>query len=282
MPPSFKIRLWGVRGSIPSPGPSTVRYGGNTPCVSVELGDDKVLVLDAGTGIRGLGKYLFPKSSQIYVLLTHEHWDHIQGFPFFGPIYQRDRRMVTFPIERGMDMLCSLIDQMDGAHFPVTHEQLPSLQECFQGDPMEFLTREGFAVTRHRTNHPGKCYGYRLEHAGKSMIFMPDNELHPPAKLWTSLSEMADFCRGADILIHDAQFLPQDMPLKRGWGHSVVEETCELAAIAYVKHLILFHHDPERTDEDIDKIQADCRAWFAKNSPQIQVSAGYEGMEFNW
>src|SRR5271170_4164179 len=113
MTPSLTLRLWGVRGSIPSPGPTTARRGGNTPCVSVEM-DDKCLVLDAGTGIRNLGKYLLPIDKQIYVLLTHEHWDHVQGFPFFMPIYQKGRRVVTFPVERGMNMLCSLIDQMDG------------------------------------------------------------------------------------------------------------------------------------------------------------------------
>src|ERR1700722_7911186 len=226
---SLTLKLWGVRGSIPSPGPATAPHGGNTPCVSIELGDDKCLVIDAGTGIRNLGKYLFNKKSQIYVLLTHEHWDHIQGFPFFAPIYQKDRKLVMFPVERGMDMLCSLVDQMDGAHFPVTHEQLPSLQECFQGDPMEFLNRTGFHIRRHRTNHPGLCFGYRIDQADRSMVFMPDNELHPPGKQWTTLAQLAEFCRGADVLMHDAQFVPRDFPLKRGWGHSLVHEACELA-----------------------------------------------------
>ena len=278
MIPSLTLRLWGVRGSIPSPGPTTVRYGGNTPCVSIELGDEKCLVLDAGTGIRNLGKYLAPLSSQIYVLLTHEHWDHIQGFPFFAPIYQKDRRLVTFPVERGMDMLCSLVDQMDGAHFPVTHEQLPSLQVCVQGDPMDFLHNEGFAITRHRTNHPGKCFGYRVDHGGRSLVFIPDNELKPPGKLWTTMQDMAEFCKGADVLMHDSQFMPPDFPLKRGWGHSLAHEACELAAMAKVKHLILFHHDPERTDTELDAIQAECREWMAANAPGTQVTAGHEGM----
>ncbi|MGA2233022.1 MAG: MBL fold metallo-hydrolase, partial [Tepidisphaeraceae bacterium] len=259
MTPSLTLRLWGVRGSIPSPGPATARYGGNTPCVSVEMGD-KILVLDAGTGIRILGKELLGGTHQIFVLLTHEHWDHIQGFPFFAPIYEPERRMVTFPIERGMDLLCSLIEQMDGAHFPVTREQLPSLQECCQSDPMEYLNREGFHISRRRTNHPGKCYGYRIDHAGKSLVFMPDNELHPPVKQWATLQEMADFCHGADVLMHDAQFVAADMPKKRGWGHSMVSETCELAALAQVKQLVLFHHDPERTDDELDEIQRECRA----------------------
>jgi ribonuclease BN (tRNA processing enzyme) len=179
-------------------------------------------------------------------------------------------------------MLCTLIDQMDGAHFPVTHEQLPSIQECYSGDPLEYLAKEGFKITRQRTNHPGKCYGYRLEHEGKSIVFMPDNELHPPGKQWASVQEIADFCRGADVLLHDAQFVASDFPMKRGWGHSLVSEACELAAMAEVKHLILFHHDPERTDDELDKIQADYRAWFAEHFPKTQITAGYEGMVIKW
>lgn len=277
----LKVRLWGVRGSTPSPGPKTVRYGGNTPCVSVETGDGKCLVLDAGTGIRILGQYLAPRDEQIFILLTHEHWDHVQGFPFFAPLYQKGRKMVSFPVERGLDMLCTLIAQMDGAHFPVTHEQLPSIHECHQGDPMEYLSHHGFIISRHRTNHPGKCYGYRIDHSDHSIVFMPDNELKASINRWTSMAEIAEFCHEADVLLHDAQFMPTDMPHKKGWGHSLVSEACELAALAKVKHLILFHHDPDRTDDELDKIQADCREWFAANAPGTQVTAGYEGLIVN-
>jgi ribonuclease BN (tRNA processing enzyme) len=239
--------------------------------------------MDAGTGIRGLGKYLLEKRDcQIYVLLTHEHWDHIQGFPFFGPIYQEGRRLVMFPVVRDLDMLCSLVDQMDGAHFPVTHKQLTSRPECYQGDPMEYLQKEGFNIRRHRTNHPGVCFGYRLEHNGKSLIFMPDNEMHPPQPQWATVEELAEFCRGADVLMHDAQFVPRDFPMKRGWGHSLVSQACELAAMAQVKHLVLFHHDPERTDDELDTLEGECRAWMAANSPNTQVTAGYEGMIVKW
>jgi phosphoribosyl 1,2-cyclic phosphodiesterase len=274
------VRLWGVRGSIPSPGPLTARHGGNTPCVSVEL-DGKCLVLDAGTGVRALGKYLLTQPGQIYVLLTHEHWDHIQGFPFFAPLYQKGRKLLLFPVERDMDRLCTLVDQMDGAHFPITHEQLPSQPQCIQSDPMEFLNKEGFAISRHRTNHPGVCFGYRLDHEGRSLVFMPDNELHPPGKHLATIREMADFCRGVDVLIHDSQFTADDFPLKRGWGHSLYTEACQLAAMAHAKHLVLMHHDPERTDDELDAIEAECRAWMAAHSPKTQVTAGYEGMVLN-
>ena len=274
------VRLWGVRGSIPSPGPNTARYGGNTPCVSLEMGKERCLILDAGSGIRILGKHLVKTTMPIMVLLTHEHWDHVQGFPFFAPVYEQDRPLVIFPVERGLDMLCTLVAQMDGAHFPVASNQIPAALECVQADPVHYLADHGFAMRRHRTNHPGVCYGYRFDQGGKSLVFMPDNELNPPAgsRVHSTVKEFADFCQGADILMHDAQFTPADMPHKRGWGHSVVEETCELAAMAKVKHLILFHHDPDRTDAELDEIQAQCRAWFAKNAPETQVTAGSEGM----
>ncbi|HTW93974.1 MAG TPA: MBL fold metallo-hydrolase [Tepidisphaeraceae bacterium] len=278
---AMTIRFWGVRGSIPSPGPSTAKYGGNTPCVSVEMGNDRILVLDAGTGIRDLGKHLLSDPSApklIYVLLTHEHWDHIQGFPFFAPIYQKDRKVVIFPVQRGKNLFCSLLDQMDGAHFPVTYDQLPSVHECTQSDPATYLKEQGVEMSRKQTNHPGKCFGYRITHGGRSIVFMPDNELNPPANRLATLEEFADFCRGADLLIHDSQFLPTDMPHKRGWGHSLVSETCQLAAAAQVKHLILYHHDPDRTDAQLDAIEAESRRWFADHAPKTRVTAGREGM----
>src|SRR5215510_8269417 len=127
---SMTVKLWGVRGSIPSPGPNTVRYGGNTSCVSIHFGDDVVVVLDAGSGVRILGKQLWGKASSIYMLLTHDHWDHIQGFPFFAPIYEQGRKIFMFPAKTGHEMMCNLVRQMDGARFPVSEKELQSTQHC--------------------------------------------------------------------------------------------------------------------------------------------------------
>jgi ribonuclease BN (tRNA processing enzyme) len=160
----------------------------------------------------------------------------------------------------------------------VTHRELPSLGECLKVDPLTYLAAEGIEISRHRTNHPGKCYGYRIGPPERSVIFMPDNELNPPGYRWTTVDQLAEFCRGAKILIHDAQFMPEDMPAKRGWGHSLVGEACELAASAGVEHLVLFHHDPERTDDQLDKIESDYREWFLKHAPATKVSVGKEGM----
>ena len=261
MTTAMALQFWGVRGSIPTPGPTTVRYGGNTACVSVDLGHGTLLVLDAGTGIRTLGEDLVAKDTDIFVLLSHAHWDHIQGFPFFAPIYQPHRMISLLPTRMGHTLWCPTLEQMDGMHFPVTPENLPARVLCLLEQGLEVVQERGCHLSWIATNHPGGGTGYRIEHAGRSLVYLTDNELEPPYEKTTSFEEFAEFCRHTDVLIHDAQYLQSDMPAKHGWGHSLVQQARRLAVAAEVKHLILFHHDPVRTDDGLDAIQEETRAW---------------------
>lgn len=277
MPKALTLRFWGVRGAIAVPGPYTVRYGGNTACVSLHLGDDAVLILDAGTGIRNLGKILASSNADLYLVVTHIHWDHIQGFPFFGPIYQ-PRRLTCVVPNLGETLARALVEQMDGNRFPVRIDDLLSERRIIFDDPRPLLMGTGFDVERIAINHPGGGYGYRVENEGRVVVYLTDNELDPPNNTVTSWADFVSFCRGADVLIHDAQYLADDMPAHRGWGHSLVHQVLELAAEAAVKQVVLFHHDPDRTDAAVDDIQAQARAWLQTHAPQIRCVAAFEGL----
>jgi phosphoribosyl 1,2-cyclic phosphodiesterase len=292
---AMTVEFWGVRGSVPSPGGDTVRYGGNTACVSIRLPKSGVLVLDAGTGIRELGKDLVSDNEEIFILLSHAHWDHVQGFPFFDPIYQPGRRIFMFPSrhgpsstcgsclwmkEQGREIpVCPLLDQMDGAHFPVALENVPARPECVLEDELDFLRDKGFKLSRIPTNHPGDGYGYRIERDGRSVVYLTDNELEPPYPKTTGFPGFVDFCRDADVLIHDAQYVEEDMPSKHGWGHSLVSQACKLASAAEVGHLILYHHDPDRTDAELDSIDEGARAWLLEHNPSVECTVAYEGLK---
>jgi phosphoribosyl 1,2-cyclic phosphodiesterase len=273
------ITFYGVRGSIPSPGPATAKYGGNTSCVYIEFNNGNNLILDSGTGIRALGKRLAATRNTVNILLSHGHWDHVQGYPFFEPIYQPGRHIRVFTSTRGdQGQLCSLFNQIDGANFPVSAEQLPSRSECITEDPALVFGEENIVVRRACLNHPGGGYAYRIEDDGASCVYVTDNELDPPGTVATRYEQWVEFCRGVDVLIHDAQYLESDMPHKHGWGHSLVSQVRQLAVDAKAASLVMFHHDPDRSDAELDCIQQENDNFFrGHRAPSISVCAA-EGM----
>lgn len=275
----MRVRFFGVRGSIPTPGPSTVRYGGNTVCVEVTLADDTRLVLDAGTGLRELGKQLLAEghSRPIHMFITHPHWDHILGLPFFGPVYRKDTTIVMHPFtaraaERGKQPI-----MFDGDHFPVRFSDIPATFEHVEARADH---RVGSARIRHVfLNHPGGAVGFRIDDDdGTSVCYLTDNELRPPGESKTTPEDLARFAHGSSLVIHDAQYLPADMPAKHGWGHSVVDEVLELARDAECRAVALHHHDPERDDDALDAIGADAAAWAAANATHLRTHVAREGM----
>jgi phosphoribosyl 1,2-cyclic phosphodiesterase len=273
------ITFYGVRGSIPSPGETTVKYGGNTSCVHVELDNGHSLILDAGTGIRKLGKLIEKDDSTVNILLSHGHWDHIQGFPFFAPLYRQDRQIRVYTSPAGEhNKLCSLFDQIDGANFPVHVNDLPSQSECIMDNIESMLADKDIDVRRAAINHPGGGCAYRIEEDGTSCAYITDNELEPPGKVATTYDEWVAFCSDVDVLIHDAQYLPNDLPHKHGWGHSLVSQVRQLAVDAEVGCLVMFHHDPDRSDAEIDFIQQENEHFFrGRRAPAISLCAA-EGM----
>ena len=277
---NIHVDFWGVRGSVPSPGPTTTRYGGNTSCVSITA-DDKILILDAGTGIRNLGSAIISKPDlEIFVIVTHSHWDHIQGFPFFTPIYQPNRPVHMFPtLHKKNVVLASLIDQMDGAHFPITPDQVPSNFNFVAENPLDFLENNGFQLEMVPMNHPGKAFGYKITIDDKIICYFTDNEIDPPYEKSIELNELTNQCRNADILIHDAQYTEDDMPLKHGWGHSLISQVTELGKSAEVKNLVYYHHDPERTDDLLDKELEKAAKTLKENGSSVQPYFAYEGLK---
>jgi phosphoribosyl 1,2-cyclic phosphodiesterase len=274
----MRVRFFGVRGSIPTPGPSTVRYGGNTVCVEVQLADDTRILLDAGTGMRDAGKAILAEGyrGKIHVAITHPHWDHIMGLPFFAPVFDSRAVVVFHPMSDAARSRARDPIVFDGVHFPVPFSALPSTFEHAEHD--DEVHHVGSATIRKaQLHHPGGAIGYRIEDSdGTALCYLTDNELQPDMP--DLRDELARFAHGAALLIHDAQYLPADMPAKRGWGHSVVDDVLALGKQAEVRTLALFHHDPDRDDDALDAIAATGAAWAKANAPDMTALVAREGL----
>ena len=267
------VTFWGVRGSVPVPGHDTLRYGGNTSCVSIEI-DGRVLLLDAGTGIRGAGEALGMPRRELFVALSHLHADHIMGFPYFRPLFDATMT-IHLPDHAHAGRRGSLLDLLDGVHVPFGRSALKARIVRPGEDAATYLVQQGWDVAAVPLNHPGGALGWRVRHADRVFVHITDNELEA-REATTAPETFAAFCRGADVLSHDAQWSEAEVEGRSGWGHSSVAQACRLAIAAEAKHLVLFHHDPARTDEGVDALRAEAERQLRPHG--IRCTAASEGL----
>jgi phosphoribosyl 1,2-cyclic phosphodiesterase len=255
----FAIKFWGVRGSIACPSPQHVRYGGNTSCVEVILGDRR-FILDAGTGIRPLGKEMLNADVRdIYLLLSHTHWDHINGLPFFRPAYDRHRRMHIYAghlrDHGGVEKVLS--QQMHEPVFPVPLDAMQAIVECEDFDAGDaFNLAADVRVRTAPLNHPNGATGYRIDYGGRSACYVTDTE-HVPGSPDVNILELVE---GADLVIYDCSYTEDELPKRRGWGHSTWNEGVRLCRMAGARRLAIFHHDPDHEDDFMDLLGQEAKA----------------------
>jgi CheY-like chemotaxis protein len=285
------VRFWGTRGSLAKPGPTTLRYGGNTPCVEVRGADGTLIVLDCGTGAHDLGRSLVAAAGRPcdgHLLITHTHWDHIQGFPFFAPLFVPGNTWDIYaPGALGQQLERTLAGQMEYNYFPVTLAQLGATTRFHDLAEGRFAVG-GVGVVTQYLNHPVLALGYRLESGGVVVVYSVDHEPHAPDPAARRAGEPpmhgedrrhVEFLAGADLVIHDAQYTLAEYPQKTGWGHTPAEWAVDYAVAAGARRLALFHHDPLRHDEAIDRLVETCRQRAGAAGSPLEVFAAAEGQE---
>jgi len=286
---SHRLKFWGTRGSIPTPGPQTARYGGNTACISITGSDGRLVILDAGSGLRPLGHELMVGGGRGKlsgdILLSHTHWDHIQGLPFFKPLSAAGNRFCVYgAAQEGVPLEDILRRQMDPMVFPVPLEAMAAkleVNDIVEGE----VSLSDFRVRAFRLRHPGTTFGYRLSPAsgGREIAYLTDNELgaggtYPVSGDWRA--RLVQFLLGTDTLIHDAMYSDQFIQFRAGWGHSTPRQAVDLAADASCARLILFHHEPEHDDVMVDQLLEDAREHARRVAPKLIVEAAVEGTGF--
>ncbi len=268
------IRCWGSRGSIPVSGPSVVKYGGDTTCMEIRAESGEIIIVDAGTGIRRLGNFLLEEESYEYhVIFTHAHWDHVMGFPFFKPIFHDNVRLYMHKCPFHSKFVETILTKvMSPPYFPVPYADIRADIWYEDACPYEFQIGS-VQIEPIPLSHPNSGSGYKFTEKDKQFVFLTDNELgyvHPNG---LKKEEYLAFSRGADLLIHDAEYTPEEYQKTIQWGHTVYPEALELAMEAGVKHFGLFHINQERTDDQLDAIVEDCQRQIRERHVPMECSA---------
>jgi phosphoribosyl 1,2-cyclic phosphodiesterase/CheY-like chemotaxis protein len=281
------VTYWGVHGTLPVPGPGTLRYGGNTPCISVEISGEPLYIFDCGSGIKQLSDHLAAAKMQrlsARIFISHTHWDHINTIPFFGPLYARGNQIEVFgPYQGDLTIERAIAAQMESVYFPVTIREFGA-RLVFRDLREENLTFGAVRIDTILLKHPGYCLGYRLTCHGRSVCYITDNELYlrtDPRYDLSYVERLANFVHGADLLITDTTYRDHEYPAKIDWGHSCVSEVADLAARAKVKRLHLFHHDPDQSDDDIDLKLKETREALALLGSNAECGAPAEGSKLD-
>ncbi len=266
--PAMEVRIWGARGSVPTPIMENLRVGGNTSCVEVRAATGESYILDAGTGIRLLGLARGQSETpqrDLHIFLTHFHWDHLQGLPFFTPLYSARNRITFHSACPAAELQQVLQGQMSNPYFPVRFDLVAAELrfEQLRGSAARFGEVQ---ISSFPLHHPGGACGYAIEAGGARVVYATDHE-HGDERADAGLMAAA---RNADVLIYDAQFTPEEYAAHKGWGHSTWLEATGLAEAACVKHLVLFHHDPGHSDEEMQRIVEQARERFPNTSLAIE------------
>lgn len=286
------LKFWGTRGSIPVPGNDTLIYGGNTPCVELRSNNGEIAIIDGGSGIRELGNYLADKNYPdiIDIFFSHYHWDHLQGIPFFKPLYDKNKSVNFYGMSSfGADIKALLSYQMVPNHFPISMNDFKAKVNFIEIDADKVYSLKDFTIETLKVVHPSPTLTFKIKCSEKCIVYMTDNEINldsipeinSDSDFLRDNKELIDFCNGCDYLIHDAMYEEASMSDKKGWGHSSNISLAKFGILAKVKNLVLFHYNPDYTDKKIESLLNDTQNELLKYGSNIQCLGAREGMEIS-